>query len=144
MCYSSFKYLWQIYELLEHREYHTNVVVLSNLIKRQYEFLTEEDKIDFANGITSTTEPHQWRLIARMLDAQRMLQVQQRIDTAAVNDRLSLDLKNLEEQPSLRNIKVLVRGKFRLNFLKSLLINFVVCFSDKKFNNNASLQCDTG
>ncbi|XP_058799570.1 FIGNL1-interacting regulator of recombination and mitosis-like isoform X2 [Phymastichus coffea] len=110
MCYSTFKYLWQIYDLLEHRESHMNVVILSNLLCRQFKFLDDNDKNDFMTGITIAIKPHQWRLIARMTDAQKKKQIQRQIDAAAVNSRISLDLKNLEEQPSLCNMTTLMKN----------------------------------
>lgn len=109
MCYSHFKYLMQIYELLGERKYNVNVIILSNLLSRQYTFLSDKDKIDFIDGIVKSSDPHRWNQIARILDPQKKIQLQQQVDVSAVNSGISTNLRTLEEQPTLTNLFALVR-----------------------------------
>ena len=115
MCYDHFKYLLQIYETLEHRKDHLNTVILSNLLSRQYNFLADKDKADFINSIMKCSKSFQWSPIIRGIDPQIKKQIQQQVDTCSVNNKISDDLKQLEEQSSLNSLTDLVNAFFKIN-----------------------------
>lgn len=108
VCCDHFKYLLQVYEMLEERTNNINVLILSQLICRQYAILSEKNKNDYLNSITKTSDPRQWSLLTRIIDMQKKKQIQQQIDASNIITQISTNPKNLEEQPSLSNFCLLV------------------------------------
>lgn len=108
MCFSHFKYLMQIYQLLEERKHNVNVIMLSSLLSRQYTLLSDNDQIEFINGIEKSSDPHRWSCLARIIDPQKKKLLQQQIDASAANSEIASNLKTLEDQPTLNNLFSLV------------------------------------
>ncbi|KAL7291494.1 hypothetical protein TKK_0014754 [Trichogramma kaykai] len=109
MCYKHFQYLVQIYEKLKQRKNDFNVKILGNLLSRQYNFLSEKQRNEFINGIEKDIDPHQWHPLVRNFNEEKVQQFQQQIDASAINARIYLDLKKLEDQPRLENFHNLIK-----------------------------------
>ncbi|XP_014215891.1 uncharacterized protein C1orf112 homolog [Copidosoma floridanum] len=104
LCYSHFKYLMLVYEKLEDRKNHVNTVMLSNLLSRQYTFLSDKDKHDFISGIKKNSSSHGWDSIAQVVNEEKRKLLQLQVDAFDANNRIANDLKILEEQPNLDNL----------------------------------------
>lgn len=109
MCYNYFKYLLQIHGLLKNRSNSMNAIILSNLLSRQFSCLSDKDSVDFIDNIEKNADFHHWKPFVRNFDKVVKKQLQQRIDTEAINLKISESLKNLEDQPCLNTFETLVR-----------------------------------
>jgi hypothetical protein len=102
----------QLYKMLKERKNHFNVVMLCNLIGRQYNFLSDSDKLDCINNFTNASDPHCWSPVTKIMDMEEKEQLQRKLNVTTIHDNILEHLRNLEQQPSLNNLYTLVSKCF--------------------------------